>query len=104
MRRHPAIARELFEGIPFLRDAIDVPWCHHEKWYGSGYPRGIAGSAIPLSARVFAVVDVWDALTHDRPYRKALNEAESLKIIAKGAGCHFDPVIVQFFLGSFDLI
>jgi GAF domain-containing protein len=104
MRRHPAIARELFEGIPFLRAAIDVPWCHHEKWDGSGYPRGLSGNDIPLPARVFAVVDVWDALTHDRPYRKALDEGESLKIISKGAGSHFDPLIVQFFLGSFDLI
>jgi putative nucleotidyltransferase with HDIG domain len=103
MRKHPAIARELFEGIPFLRDAIDVPWCHHEKWDGSGYPRGIAGNDIPLAARVFAVVDVWDALTHDRPYRKAMSETESLKIITKDTGSHFDPRIVQFFLGSFDL-
>jgi putative nucleotidyltransferase with HDIG domain len=104
MRKHPAIARELFEGIPFLRNAIDVPWCHHEKWDGSGYPRGVAGNDIPLPARVFAVVDVWDALTHDRPYRKAMSETESLKIITSGAGSHFDPAIVQFFLGSFDLI
>lgn len=104
MRTHPAIARELFNGIPFLRDAIDVPWCHHEKWDGSGYPRGLSGLAIPMPARVFAVVDVWDALTHDRPYRKAMGEAESLEIIAEGAGSHFDPAIVQFFLGSFDLI
>jgi HD-GYP domain-containing protein (c-di-GMP phosphodiesterase class II) len=103
MRRHPTIARELFEGVPFLRAAIDVPWCHHERWDGKGYPRGLSGDRIPLAARVFAVVDVWDALTHDRPYRKALGEAESLDIIAKGAGSHFDPVMVQFFLSSFDL-
>lgn len=103
MMRHPAIARELFEDVPFLREAIDVPWCHHERWDGTGYPRGLSGVQIPLAARVFAVVDVWDALTHDRPYRKAMGEAESLAFIANGAGSHFDPVMVQFFLSSFDL-
>jgi len=103
MQRHPTIARELFEGIPFLRDAIDVPWCHHERWDGTGYPRGLAGDQIPLPARVFAVVDVWDALTHNRPYRKAVGEAESLALVAQGAGSQFDPLMVQFFLGSFDL-
>jgi HD-GYP domain-containing protein (c-di-GMP phosphodiesterase class II) len=103
MQLHPAIARELFDGIPFLRDAVDVPWCHHERWDGKGYPRGLAGKAIPLPARIFAVVDVWDALTHDRPYRKAIGETESLRIIAEGAGSQFDPMMVQFFLGSFDL-
>jgi hypothetical protein len=103
MRLHPAIARELFDGIPFLRDAVDVPWCHHERWDGKGYPRGLAGQAIPLPARIFAVVDVWDALTHDRPYRKAVGESESLRLIAEGAGSQFDPLMVQFFLGSFDL-
>ena len=103
MKLHPVIARELFDGIPFLRDAVDVPWCHHERWDGKGYPRGLAGQAIPLPARIFAVVDVWDALTHDRPYRKAIGEAESLRIIADGSGSQFDPVMVQFFLGSFDL-
>jgi putative nucleotidyltransferase with HDIG domain len=103
MRRHPTIARELFEGVPFLREAIDVPWCHHERWDGKGYPQGISGNDIPLPARVFAIVDVWDALTHDRPYRKALSETDSLSLIAAGAGSQFDPLMVQFFLGSFDL-
>jgi GAF domain-containing protein len=103
MRLHPSIARELFEGIPFLREAVDVPWCHHERWDGKGYPRGLAGPAIPLPARIFAVVDVWDALTHDRPYRKAIGEVESLRVIAEGAGSQFDPTMVQFFLGAFDL-
>ena len=103
MRLHPTIARELFDGIPFLRGAVDVPWSHHERWDGRGYPRGLAGQAIPLPARIFAVVDVWDALTHDRPYRGAIGEAESLRIIAQGSGSQFDPVMVQFFLGAFDL-
>jgi putative nucleotidyltransferase with HDIG domain len=103
MRRHPAIAHELFDGIPFLREASDVPWCHHERWDGSGYPRGLRREDIPLSARVFAIVDVWDALTHDRPYRRAMSEADSLRLIAGGSGSQFDPVMVQLFLGSFDL-
>jgi len=103
MRRHPVIARELFLDVPFLREAIDVPWCHHERWDGRGYPRGLAGEDIPLPARVFAVVDVYDALTHDRPYRRAMGERESLQLVAGGAGSQFDPLMVQFFLGSFDL-
>jgi HD-GYP domain-containing protein (c-di-GMP phosphodiesterase class II) len=103
MQLHPSIARDLFEGIPFLREAVDVPWCHHERWDGRGYPRGLANQEIPLSARIFAVVDVWDALTHDRPYRKAIGEADSLRIVAEGAGTQFEPLMVQFFLGSFDL-
>jgi len=103
MRLHPSIARDLFEGIPFLRDAVDVPWCHHERWDGHGYPRGLAGADIPQAARIFAIVDVWDALTHDRPYRKAIGEAESLRIVAEGSGTQFEPTMVQFFLGSFDL-
>jgi HD-GYP domain-containing protein (c-di-GMP phosphodiesterase class II) len=103
MQLHPSIARDLFEGIPFLRAAVDVPWCHHERWDGRGYPRGLSKQEIPLSARIFAIVDVWDALTHDRPYRKAIDEADSLRIIAEGAGTQFEPVMVQFFLGSFDL-
>jgi len=104
IRRHPAIARDLLEDVPFLRQALDIPWCHHERWDGSGYPRGLRGEAIPLGARVFAVADVWDALTHDRPYRKALDEAATLSHIAAGSGSQFDPAVVQLFLGSFDLI
>ena len=103
MQLHPSIARDLFEGIPFLREAVDVPWCHHERWDGRGYPRGLANQEIPLAARIFAVVDVWDALTHDRPYRKAIGETDSLRIVAEGAGTQFEPMMVQFFLGSFDL-
>jgi putative nucleotidyltransferase with HDIG domain len=104
VRRHPSIARDLLEDVPFLRKAIDIPWCHHERWDGTGYPRGLRGESIPLGARVFAVADVWDALTHDRPYRKALDEATTLSHVAAGAGSQFDPAVVQLFLGSFDLI
>jgi putative nucleotidyltransferase with HDIG domain len=104
VRRHPSIARDLLEDVPFLRQAMDIPWCHHERWDGEGYPRGLRGEAIPFSARVFAVADVWDALTHDRPYRKALDEAATLNYIAGASGSQFDPAVVQLFLGSFDLI
>ncbi len=104
IKRHPTIARDLLEDVPFLRQAIDIPWCHHERWDGAGYPRGLRGELIPLCARVFAVADVWDALTHDRPYRKALDEAATLSHIASGSGSQFDPAVVQLFLGSFDLI
>jgi putative nucleotidyltransferase with HDIG domain len=104
VRQHPSIARDLLEDVPFLRQAMDIPWCHHERWDGGGYPRGLRGEAIPFSARVFAVADVWDALTHDRPYRKALDEAATLNHIAAGSGSQFDPAVVQLFLGSFDLI
>jgi HD-GYP domain-containing protein (c-di-GMP phosphodiesterase class II) len=71
MRRHPIYAYEMLADVEFLRLALDIPYCHHEHWDGSGYPRGLAGEAIPLSARIFSVVDGWDALTSDRPYRPA---------------------------------
>jgi GAF domain-containing protein len=100
MRLHPVYARELLEGIPFLRAVLVVPWCHHERWDGTGYPRGLAGRDIPIEARIFAVADVWDALTHDRPYRRAISEDEALRMIAAGAGSHFDPVVVEAFMSS----
>jgi len=103
MREHPVIARDLLDDVPFLRGSIDVPWCHHERWDGMGYPRGLAAAAIPLPARIFAVVDVWDALTHDRPYRKAMTEREALDRIRAGSGNHFDPSVAHFFLATFDL-
>ena len=70
MRLHPVYAFELLSGIAYLREALDIPYAHHEKWDGSGYPRGLKGQEIPLAARIFAIVDVWDALRSDRPYRK----------------------------------
>jgi len=76
---------------------LDIPYCHHEKWDGSGYPRGLKGEAIPLAARLFAIVDVWDALTSDRPYRKAMSPQEALAIILPSSGSHFDPQIVELF-------
>src|SRR5208337_687918 len=78
MRRHPGIAYELLLPIPYLRPALDIPYCHHEKWNGMGYPRGLKGEEIPLAARIFAVVDIWDALRSDRPYRSAWSEEKAL--------------------------
>jgi PAS domain S-box-containing protein len=98
MRRHPTQAYEILAPIAYLRQALDIPYCHHEKWDGSGYPRGLAGEQIPLAARIFAVADVWDALTSDRPYRSAWTEARALDYIREQAGRHFDPQVVTVFL------
>ncbi len=98
MRLHPIYAYEWLSGIEYLRKAMDIPYCHHEKWDGSGYPRSLKGSEIPLSARLFAVVDVWDALLSDRPYRLGMPESEVLEYIRNQAGIHFDPHIAQIFI------
>jgi PAS domain S-box-containing protein len=98
MRLHPVYAYELLSPISFLRPAIDIPYCHHEKWDGSGYPRGLRGEQIPLAARIFAVIDVWDALRSDRPYRKAWPEPRVREHIKSLAGTHFDPRVVDAFL------
>jgi len=103
VRRHPVYAYELLSPIDYLRPALSIPYCHHEKWDGSGYPRGLAGEQIPLAARLFAVVDVWDALTSDRPYRQAWPQAKALAYIREQAGQHFDPQVVQAFLQTFAL-
>jgi PAS domain S-box-containing protein len=98
MRMHPVYAHEWLSSIAYLRPALDIPYCHHEKFDGSGYPRGLAGAAIPLAARLFAVVDVWDALSHDRVYRKAWPRERVLAHLQEHAGSHFDPMIVNLFL------
>ncbi len=98
MRRHPGYAYEMLSPIQFLRPALDIPYCHHEKWDGTGYPRRMAGEAIPLAARLFAVVDVWDALRSDRPYRKGWPEAKVREHIQAQSGTHFDPRAVEAFL------
>lgn len=98
MRRHPELAAEMLEGIDYLRAALPIPLCHHEKWDGSGYPRGLAGEAIPLEARLFAVVDVYDAVTSVRPYRDPMTQTEALDLIRAGTGTHFDPDVVPVFL------
>jgi putative two-component system response regulator len=97
MRTHPQLAYNMLHPIEYLRPALDIPYCHHEKWDGSGYPRGLKGEQIPLAARLFAVVDVWDALTSDRPYRRAWTNENALAYIKEQAGKHFDPPIVDLF-------
>jgi putative nucleotidyltransferase with HDIG domain len=98
MREHPRIAYKLLSPIDFLKPAIDIPYCHHEKWDGTGYPRGLQGEEIPLAARIFAVVDVWDALHSDRPYRSAWPAEQIREHIKSLAGTHFDPHMVDSFL------
>ena len=98
MKRHTSYAHGLLAPIAFLREALDIPFCHHERWDGSGYPRGLKGQEIPIAARIFAVVDVFDALTSDRPYRRAWGRDRALEHIGSGAGSHFDPSVVRAFL------
>lgn len=98
MRRHPIIAVELLEPISYLAPAMDIPRSHHEKWDGSGYPDGLAGDAIPLAARIFALSDVYDALTTDRPYRSAWSKADTLEYIIQNSEIHFDPNITPEFI------
>ncbi len=97
MRQHPVYAYEMLKSIDYLNPALDIPHYHHEKWDGSGYPLGLKGEQIPLAARIFAVVDVWDALISDRPYRDAWPEQKALKHIREQAGKHFDPQVVEKF-------
>jgi putative nucleotidyltransferase with HDIG domain len=97
MRKHPIFAYEMLSPINYLKSALDIPYCHHEKWDGTGYPRGRAGEQIPLAARIFAVADVWDALTSKRPYREAWSEEDTHSYIIKNSSLHFDPMIVEAF-------
>ena len=103
MELHPLFAKDMLEPIEFLHPATDIPYCHHEKWDGSGYPHNLRGEEIPFAARIFAVVDVWDALTSDRPYRKPVDPHEVRKLIREGSGSHFDPQVVDAFLAIKDL-
>jgi len=98
MRRHPQYAYDMLAQIDYLKPALDIPYCHHEKWDGTGYPRGLKGEDIPLAARLFAVVDVWDALYYDRPYRKGWTVENTLAYIREQSGRHFDPGVVDIFL------
>ncbi len=99
MKQHTILAYEMLSPIQFLHPAIDIPYCHHEKWDGTGYPRGLHHEMIPFMARIFSIVDVWDALTSNRPYRKAVDPAEVRQYIHGQAGAHFDPRLVDAFLG-----
>jgi putative nucleotidyltransferase with HDIG domain len=98
MRQHPTYAYNLLAGISYLRDDLDIPYCHHEKWDGTGYPRGLKGEEIPLSARIFAIADVYDALTSNRPYRQAWTIERTVEYLQAEAGSHFDPQVVEAFL------
>ena len=97
MSRHPAIGAEIVRGIEFLEEATKVVRSHHERWDGTGYPDGLRGEGIPIAARVFAVADVLDALTTDRPYRPAMSLAEARRMIVAGSGTQFDPAVVCAF-------
>ena len=102
MRLHPTYAHDLIEPIPYLRPALDIPYCHHEHWDGSGYPQGLKGEQIPLAARIFCVVDVWDAITSNRVYRPAWPMERARQYIAQNAGVQFDPKVVEMFFKVVD--
>jgi HD-GYP domain-containing protein (c-di-GMP phosphodiesterase class II) len=97
MCQHPQFAYNMLAPIEYLRPALDIPYCHHEKWDGTGYPRGLAGQEIPMAARIFAITDVYDALTSDRPYRKAWSRQRAIEHICSLSGTHFDPQVVEVF-------
>lgn len=98
MKKHPVYAYEMLRSIDYLQPALDIPHYHHEKYDGTGYPTGLKGEQIPLPARIFAIIDVWDALTSDRPYRKSWAEDKVFEYIRENAGIHFDPTITEEFL------
>ncbi len=98
MQRHPVYACEMLKGIDFLKPALSIPYCHHEHWDGTGYPQGLKGEEIPLEARIFALVDAWDAITTDRPYRKAMSREQAIATVRSEIGTHFDPGIAERFL------
>jgi PAS domain S-box-containing protein len=102
MKKHPTFAYKMLSPIRYLRLALDIPYCHHEKWDGGGYPRGLKGVQIPLVARIFSVVDVWDALRSDRPYRAAWKEEKVREFILSSSGTHFDPHVVEVFMRNID--
>jgi putative nucleotidyltransferase with HDIG domain len=97
MQRHPIDAYQLLYPIAYLRPALEIPYCHHEKWDGSGYPRGLHADEIPISARLFAIADVWDALRSDRPYRRAWSEDKAIEYLKDQSGLHFDPYVLEAF-------
>ena len=103
IQKHPVYAYEMLSPIDFLVPALDIPYCHHERWDGTGYPRGLKGEEIPFAARIFPVIDVWDALTSDRPYRKAMPQDEVRRLVRADSGKHFDPKVVEAFMELKDL-
>jgi HD-GYP domain-containing protein (c-di-GMP phosphodiesterase class II) len=101
LRRHPDYAFQWLSRIEYLRPALDIPYCHHEKWNGSGYPHGLKGKEIPLAARLFAVIDVWDALLSERPYKRAWSVEKAVEYLKSQKNIHFDPDFVDVFLDHF---
>ncbi len=104
MQQHPVIAVKMLKEVELLQFALDIPHYHHEHWDGSGYPNHLAGDAIPLSVRIFSLVDVFDALCTKRPYKTGMEVTLALEMIADKSGSHFDPAIVRYFLSNFDTI
>jgi HD-GYP domain-containing protein (c-di-GMP phosphodiesterase class II) len=102
MRTHTRIGHEMLRQIEFLHDATDIPFSHHERWDGTGYPQGLSGEMIPLAARIFSVVDVWDALSHPRVYKPAWPEDEVIDYLRNAAGSQLDPSLVKLFLSHYD--
>lgn len=98
MQDHSVAAYGMLSHISYLKPALEIPYCHHERWDGTGYPRGLKGAQIPLAARIFAVADTWDALTHERRYHEAWSREKVCDHIKAGAGSHFDPAVVAVFL------
>lgn len=103
IQKHPQYTYDLFFAISGFESLLEIAYCHHEKWDGTGYPRRLKGEKIPLNARLFAVVDVWDALTSDRCYRSAWSDQKAYKHILQQSGTHFDPIIVKAFVDNFHL-
>jgi putative nucleotidyltransferase with HDIG domain len=97
IKKHPVMASEMIKGIDFLTPAIDIPYYHHERWDGSGYPEGLKGEEIPLPARIFSVIDYWDALRSERPYKDQLSIQESANLLKENSGTYFDPMVVERF-------
>lgn len=104
IQKHPQDAYNMLKQIDYLQVALEIPYCHHEKWDGTGYPRGLKGEEIPISARMFAIVDVFDALSNDRPYRKAMPLPVVLEHLKNDSGRHFDPRVVDAFVRILDSI
>lgn len=102
MRKHPQHAYDMLASIEYLRPALDIPYCHHERWDGTGYPRGLKGEQIPLAARLFAIIDVVDALRSDCPYRASWPEEKVFAHIRSESGSHFDPKAVDLFFKVMD--
>jgi HD-GYP domain-containing protein (c-di-GMP phosphodiesterase class II) len=104
MAKHPQFAYDWLAPIAYLKEALVIPYCHHERWDGSGYPRGLKGEEIPLAARIFTIVDEWDAVTSDRPYRMAWPHEQAVEYIRENSSKHFDPAVVEIFLNNLDKI